>query len=333
MKTLQTIFLILTLAAIFCTASGSDAYTLRKNSRQGDLNSIVASINGEAVTLQDILPYTKQKEYIAYASHQAQELQSVIAKIRREAVDDLIDRKLIIADYYAQNFRIPAQDIDSEIDKIAVNMGARSRSDFLAKLRSSGVDPAKMRRDVEEYMAIQVMLHRCCLAGNAVTPEELFNYFEKKRSKFNTPATVDLAMILVKNEKDAAHISRELETDPGRFSALAAEYSEGPGKDDGGKLGVIEVSKLRTEFSQAVTKFEDGKVYGPVKTPEGFNFIRILKYTPGAAGDYFSVLPKLREQLENERRSASCEKYKLSLREKAIVRYHFSLGQEVKQDK
>ena len=77
---------------------------------------------------------------------------------------------------------------------------------------------------------------------------------------------------------------------------------------------------------------EDGRVYGPVKTPEGFNFIRILKYTPGAAGDYFSVLPQLREKLENERRSASCEKYKLSLREKAIVRYHFSL-EDVKQGK
>ena len=332
MKTLQTFFLIFTLAAVFCTASGAETYTLKEENPGGDLNAIVASINGEAVTLQDILPYTKQKEYIAYASHQAGELRQVITRIRREAVDDIIDRKLIIADYYAQNFRIPAQDIDSEMDKIAVNMGARSRSDFFAKLRASGVDPSKMRRDIEEYMAIQVMLHRCCLAGNTTTPEELYNYFEKNRSQFNNPETIDLAMILVKNEKDAQHISRELEADPERFAALASEYSDGPGREDGGKLGTIEVSKLRTEFSQAITKFEDGRVYGPVKTPEGFNFIRILKYTPGAAGDYFSVLPQLREKLENERRSASCEKYKLSLREKAIVRYHFSL-EDVKQGK
>ena len=46
-----------------------------------------------------------------------------------------------------------------------------------------------------------------------------------------------------------------------------------------------------------------------------------------------STKAEIREKLENERRSASCEKYKLSLREKAVVRYFFPHGQDVKQDK
>ena len=333
MKTLQTIFLLVAVAALCCTAGGAETYVLKDESRKGELNSIIASVNGEAISLQDILPYTRQKEYVAYASYQAKELERVISEIRKAAVDELIDRKLIISDYYAQKFRIPAQDIDSEIDKIAVNMGARSRSDFLAKLRSSGIDPVKMRRDVEEYMAIQVMLHRSTLAGNTTTPEELYNYFEKHRAEFNQPETVDLAMILIREAKQTEHISRELEADPSRFAALALEYSDGPGKENGGELGTIEVSKLRKEFVQAMDKIEAGKVYGPVKTPEGINFLKVLKYSPGVAGDYFSVLPQIREKLENERRSASCEKYKLSLREKAVVRYFFPHGQDVKQDK
>ena len=177
------------------------------------------------------------------------------------------------------------------------------------------------------------MLHRCCLAGNATTPEELYNYFEKHRNEFSLPSTVDLAMILVKDEKTAELISKELEADAERFARLALEYSEGPGKENGGRLGVIELTKLRPEFSQAIKKYEDNSVYGPVKTPEGFNFLKIIKYTSGTAGDYFSALPQLREKLENKRRSESCEKYKLSLREKAVVRYFFSLGQDVKQDR
>ena len=333
MKTILTFFLLAVIATECCAAANPETYTLKADKRLGELNSIIASVNGEAISLHDILPYTRQKEYVAYASHQAKELEAVIAEIRKSAVDDIIDRKLIIADYYAQNFRIPAQDIDSEIDKIAVNMGARSRSDFFDKLRASDMDYVKMRREVEEYMAIQVMLHRCSLAGNAVTPEDLHNYFKKNRSEFNQPETVTLAMILVKDKKTAEYISRELEADPARFSALAIEYSDGPGKENGGELGEIEISKLRKEFSQAMTKIETGKIYGPITTPEGKTILKVIKYSPGVTGDYFSVLPELRQKLENMRRSANYEKYKLSLREKAVVRYFFPNGQEVKQDK
>jgi uncharacterized protein YicC (UPF0701 family) len=143
----------------------------------------------------------------------------------------MIDRKLIAADYHAGSFRIPAQDIDSEIDRLATAMGARSRSDFMAKLRSNGVDYAKMRRDVEEYMAIQLMLHRCCLAGNTTTPEDLYKYYEKHKDEFSEPDRVELAMILVTDSMVAEKISQQLKADPAAFdeestASLLAKITE-----------------------------------------------------------------------------------------------------------
>lgn len=307
------------------SASENISYSLKPAYDDGkELNSILASVNGEAVSLHDILPYTREREYVAYASCQAKELPQVIADIRKKAVDDLIDRKLIIADYKAAKFRIPTQEIDAELDRLAVNMGAKSRQDFIAILRRTGVEYSKMRNDVEEYMAVQLMLHRCSLEGNAVTPEELFNYYKMHKEQLSSPGSVELAMILVKDEQISQKIAKVLKDSPDKFAELAFKYSAGPGRESGGLLGRIEIHRLRSEFSGAITEYADGKVYGPVKTAEGINFLRIVKYIPGTQNDYFSALPVIREKLEKKRREERFAKYKSSLREKAVIRYFFT---------
>ena len=327
---LLSLFAVMLSAAVAAGEGGR--VILKPASNDGwESNSIIASVNGEAISLRDVLAHTREPEHIAYLSLPASELPRAILAIRRKAVDDMIDRKLIAADYHAGSFRIPAQDIDSEIDRLATAMGARSRSDFMAKLRSNGVDYAKMRRDVEEYMAIQLMLHRCCLAGNTTTPEDLYRYYEKHKDEFSEPDRVELAMILVTDSKVAEKISQQLKADPAAFADLAAKFTEGPGKDNGGRLGTIEVKRLRTEFAEAVKSFKEGSVFGPVKTAEGINFLKVIKFVPGSGNDYFSVLPRLREKFEKQKRIESYEKYKISLREKAVVRYFFE--QEIDENK
>ena len=63
-----------------------------------ELNSILASVNGSPVSLQDILPMTRAEEYRAFSTRSGDSLKKRILEIRREAVDELIDRKLILED-------------------------------------------------------------------------------------------------------------------------------------------------------------------------------------------------------------------------------------------
>ena len=320
---LFTVILFMFASVTLFASAVETQYFERGNISGHEVNSILASVNGEAVSLMDVLPLTREQEYVAYASRSAAELPQVILQIRKKAVDDLIDRKLIVADYKSSQIRIPAQDIDSELDRIAVNMGAKSRHDFIARLRQSGLDYDKIRREIEEHMAVQLMLHRCSLAGNAVTPEELYSYYSKHKDEFNAPDSIELAMILVKDEEKSKLVSSKLQESPEDFASLALRFSEGPGKDNGGLLGRIEVRRLRSEFAAAMNEIVEGKVYGPVKTAEGNNYLKVIKFIPGSGNDYFSVLPKIRQKLEKELREERFAKYKESLRKKAVIRYFF----------
>ena len=317
---------IFLLATGFVFAAGEPSFVL-KNENDKEVNSILASVNGEAVSLRDILPYTKNQEHMAYASCRASDLQKTITSIRLKAVDDLIDRRLIIADYHNSGIKIPVQDIDTELDRVAENMGARSRADFIAKLRRNGVAYEKMRQELEEHMAIQLMLHRTWMSGRTTTPEELYKYYEKNKAEFEQPDKIELAMILVEDAAAAEKIKETLCGEPERFEELALKYSKGPGSENGGRLGVIEVKRLRSLFAEAIKEYADGKIYGPLKSPEGIIFLKINKYIPGSTGDYFSVLPELRTKFEEKHRRKCHEEYKRSLREKAVIRYFFRRGE------
>ena len=76
------------------------------NDTEKEFNSIVASVNGEAITLMDVLPLTKNKEYQFYAAYSGDRLKQAIYNLRKKTVDDLIDHKLMQEEYRKQNFKI-----------------------------------------------------------------------------------------------------------------------------------------------------------------------------------------------------------------------------------
>lgn len=292
---------------------------------RGELNSILGSVNGSPISLQDVLPLTRAEEYRAFSTRSGASLKKRIIEIRREAVDELIDRKLILEDYAGKKFEITERDIENSVDEVAQRMGVRSRDEFLRLLRQQGSSIEEVRKNVRDVMIVQLMLHREFVAARSITPEMMFAYYKKNIEKTASSGSVELAMILLgeKNKAEAPGIAAALKKDPGSFAALSTKWSEGPGKEDGGRLGKIECRLLRPEFAGVLARPEQGKVYGPVTTPEGIVFLKVLAYTPPVRKTFRESIPEIRRTLEAEQRKESRKKYTQRLRKEAIIRYFF----------
>ncbi len=211
------------------------------------------------------------------------------------------------------------------MDEVAQRMGVRSRSEFLRVLRQQGSSIEEVRKHVRDVMIVQLMIHRELVAYSSMTPEMMFAHYTKNVEKTGGSGSVELAMILLgdKNKGEAPKIAAALKKDPGSFAALSAKWSEGPGKEDGGRLGKIECRLLRPEFAGVLTRPEQGKVYGPVATPEGTVFLKVLAYAPPVKKTFRESIPEIRRALEAEQRKESKRKYTQRLRKEAIIRYFF----------
>ena len=82
--------------ADFCGAAPTDPVVKRTEDR---LNAVLATVNGEPISLGDVLQITEAKEFQAASAFTGETLAKAVYALRLEAVDELIDNKLILADF------------------------------------------------------------------------------------------------------------------------------------------------------------------------------------------------------------------------------------------
>lgn len=292
------------------------------------VNSVLASVNGEPISLNDILPMTRQKEYQAYAAYSGDRLYEAIREIRRQAAEELIDRKVLLAAYQDDPFELSDLDVESEIDNTAERMGYRSRGDFIRYAREAGTSIEEIRKDIEEHLIVQIMIYRRVHVETNITPRDVYEYYKAHTEEFVTPEKLELAMILLAPDRSdldkvSAEITAALAENPDRFAEFAARYSAGPAANTGGSLGEIERKRLRPEFAAVMPTPEVGKIYGPIQTVDGVSFLRVLAHHPEKRSDFAELGPQIRSRLEQEEFDKIRRSYIDGLRKKAVIRLFF----------
>ena len=100
--------ILLIATGIFCSGAA-----------RNEMNSILASVNGKPISLQDVLPLTRAEEFRVFSSCVGEELQKRILEIRRRAADELIDRQLILEDYAGKSFELSDKDMAEILKSLA----------------------------------------------------------------------------------------------------------------------------------------------------------------------------------------------------------------------
>lgn len=314
-----------------CAAAEPDGRTEFRPDDGPAIDSVVASVNGEPISLSDILPLSRSREFQLYAVHSGDALFAAVKAERKRVLEELIDRKLLVAAYRSDPFPIPPQYLESYLDDLADSMGVRSRREFAEMLRAAGQSLEEMRREAGERLIVQAMTSRRNQIAVNVTPKEVYEYFERNLSEFSRPERWRLWMIFIgREEPDRALALAEtvgaLAVDPARFEELAKKRAGTAAAGEGGTpgdLGLIESGRIRPEFAAALTAAPaPGKVYGPVTTPEGDYFLRVTEIVAAETVDFRAAAPEIRARLEAGEREKSLRQYLDDLRTKAIVRYY-----------
>ncbi len=89
---------------------------------------------------------------------------------------------------------------------------------------------------------------------------------------------ITLQIIVVDSPEEAHRILGELKQGAD-FAALAKEKSLDPSAADGGYLGAIELTTLRSELQEALQRIKPGQITGVVKIPTGCAILKVLPST------------------------------------------------------
>jgi parvulin-like peptidyl-prolyl isomerase len=131
---------------------------------------------------------------------------------------------------------------------------------------------------VKDELAVNVWMKQQ-LDKTVVSDSEAKEFYNKNIDKFKKPATIHARHILVKDEKTAKEIIKQLSSLKGdalktKFIELAKTKSVGPTGKNGGDLGTFAKGQMVPEFSKVAWDLNVGEITKiPVKTKFGYHVI------------------------------------------------------------
>ncbi len=311
----------------FCFVSAclfANAETLKK-----ETDSVLASVNGVPVSLSDVLYETQSEEYYMAGALDQKSAQKAIYELRKKTLDDLIDRKLILAEYEKNPFPIDNQRISNVLDDMAVRANCRTRSEFFQKLRAAGLSVEEFRRKVEERVTVQYVVGRELYIYVNVSPKQIYEYYKQHEEEFSTPEQIQLNVLYLNSSNPDFEMRKKLVADrlaanPSDFYTLVKEYSELPGAKKNSSVLLTPVDKLREEFKAASDKKKFNQIIGPLEIPEeGVYYLLTDKFIPPVKKSLNEVRGQIIAELEKQQREKAYKDYVKKLRSEAIIRYMY----------
>ena len=320
------LFLCLLLAGAV-TLSAQD---LGKETR---VDSVLASVNGDPITLLDVMLESSREELRLASLYSGARLYSEISQLRKKITEDIIVRKLIYAKYQEKPFPIDNQYIERMLDHLAVTIGGGSRDSLVKKAEALGTTMDELKEKAKEKIAVDIMIGESCDRPVYVTPKEVYEYYQKNRSEWITPASYKLELLLVgrnggrsgpdpkvacgKLSKQLKNGSKEL------FVQMVKANSDAPNAESGGAVGAVDADKLRPEFAKVVKAMRPGQIQGPLETPEGYYFIRLDSIRKQKEIPYEKAAGEISKRLEDRQKEQLRKAYGEKLKEQALIRYYF----------
>ena len=298
------------------------------------IDSVVVSVNGEPVTLLDVILETGSRERELAGIFSGQRLSNETLELRMETIDQIVFRKLVYEQYKANPFDIPRQEIENLLDEFVRTTGAESRASLEKSLQPFGITPERLREQALERIAVEVMLMRDCDHQVYITPKEVYEDYKAHPEKWTVPEKITLQLLQINVTAGSAGgdpqaavkaIRKELDEDPSQknFTRLVLEKSDGATASTGGVTEGAELNKLRPEFIEALKDKKSGDIVGPIEAPEAFFFIRVIGIEPARPVPFSQANREVRDALYQERVAEKRKEYFEQIRKNAVIRYFF----------
>src|SRR5581483_10871444 len=121
------------------------------------LDGIAAVVNGDVITFSQVRELVGAREKALRDQYKGQELIEKIKELRMAAVNDLIDRQLIIQEFKKNKFQIPDYVIDDHIQTLIREEFGGDRNAFVRTLEAQGYTLAKFKESETDKIIVQAM--------------------------------------------------------------------------------------------------------------------------------------------------------------------------------
>ena len=251
---------------------------------------IAAIVNKTVILSSEVDEQTRQ----AAARYGVNPADSVnTAKLRREVLNQLIEKEVILAEATRLGVTVSPKDVtegvDQEIGALKERVGGEEQF-RKALAQENTTEPAlrkKYEPEVREQLMIMRTIGREVQSKTQVTDAEVRAYYNANRDSIGKrPELLRLAHILIAFEPDSMQAKRARQradsirtaiNKGSSFVTLAQRFSDDPSGKRGGDLGVFARGEMVAEFEDVAFSLKPKEISAPVRTRFGYHLIEVLE--------------------------------------------------------
>ena len=295
-------------------------------------NRVVAIVNADVVTLYEL--DTRMKELTGMTPEALKrKSEGQYIDTRRKILERLIEEKIAIEKIQELEIKVQPKEVDATIEKVKTD-NKLTQEDLVAALKEQGQTYEQYRKMLKTELERMRLINYEVKSKIIIREEELKEYYDEHKDEFSTQGKVHLAMIFLKQEdpadpeesralkQKARKIIQEIKAGED-FGKLAKAFSNGPGANEGGDLGVFKISELNQEMAATVKDLSSGEVGNPIIGSNGIQIIKVVEKDKGGEKSFDQVKNSISSTLYRKKLDQAYAEWIKDLREKAYVKIIF----------
>jgi peptidyl-prolyl cis-trans isomerase SurA len=258
------------------------------------VDRIVATVNDEIILLYDlnqtIKPYVDR---IKASNYSYEKERQMLFKIREDALNMLLERKLAEQEIKQYKISVDRQEINNAIERMKKTTFITDE-ELREELSRRGLTLEAYRKQIEEEILREKLISREVKSKIVITTEDIKTYYENHKDLYSGKKKYHLRNIIMKvpgdaDETEKLMIFKKIETvlnelnqgEP--FNKLARIYSDSPLASEGGDLGLVEVKDLSPQLQEAVEVLKEGEYTPVLDTDQGYQilYVQEIQKSPG----------------------------------------------------
>jgi len=297
-----------------------------------NLNAVRVIVNGEIITEFDIQVRAYEAFKIAGQKYSEAGLEAKKQEIIQNAIDELIDRKILVQEakkLLAANPEM-AEAIEKNVD--AFVQGAVDQVGSVYKFyelaNKQGINPLKKRAELRDDLLIEEIMRENVYRKIVVTPKGIKHYYQDHIDEFSRKGSMSFRHILIKFSSYNSHEETQAAAEDllnrlknGEvFDALAKEHSRGPHADKGGLWGFDEVKGFRKDLVAAISHLKEGEISPVIKSSLGYHIFKIEEILQAQTLSFMKVQDEIRNTIFREEFVKKKKAYLKKLRKSVVIK-------------
>jgi peptidyl-prolyl cis-trans isomerase SurA len=258
-----------------------------------------------------------------------------INKLRSQEIERLVEDKLIVHEFTAAGYSTNVLEafIDDAINKDLQRLYYGDRARFIKTLQAEGKTYETYRRDEREKFIIQYMNWQNSSNPHKIliSPLKIEQFYSAHPDDFKVNDQVHLRMIVITNQgpDEPADSARKLaeevlaKIDSGvPFKEMAAVYSSGSHRAEGGDRDWVDRSYLKPELAQAAFALKPGEHSKVIELPEACYLLMVEEARPAHVRPLTEVRDDIERTLKAEENLRLRKAWIDRLKRKSFIEYY-----------